>query len=342
MMTVRGIGRNKRKTHVDIVMYGARVCNGSCVYCCNRLNGNLEEHTDEIKIDYEALEKKIYEYTKTPERIQIWGTEPLLHWKEFKDIVEFAERRIKPRTIGTSSNGILLCNKEIADYLIDHKIRVQLSWDGLGQKYRTKYDFIDNENITRLAKEKLLNVNCVLHGMNTDVKGNIEYFEAWEKRIGTKVSIRFSLLMAGDNGEYAYKYPNLFLKECKKYINHRYFYHEIDRIKKFKLDCKPSGCYKYALDHEYNYAIDTLGNYCPCNLLDSSQKPANPEGKRLEECDTCIYKNTQFCNSCVSLPLEKKCVWNKAYNNFLIAMHSKLIKYEQQGKQTTVRMASSS
>lgn len=304
--------------HIDVVLYGARVCNGQCGYCCSRENLNKEK--DAIQIDCEKVKEKVSNY----DEVQIWGTEPLLHLEEFKKLVEC----IGDKKIGTSSNGILLCDKNIVDYLIQHKIRVQLSWDGLGQKYRTKYDFLDNDNITRLAKAELLHVNCVLHGKNTDVKGNIEYFDNWQKRIHTRVSIRFSLLMAGDNGEFAYKYPNLFLKECKKYIQHRYFRQIRRQVEDFKLHTEPSGCFNYALNKGKTFVIDTLGNYCPCNLLDSSQKPGNAEGKRLEECKTCIYKDSKFCTNCVSNPLEKKCVWNKAYNNFLVTS-AKLIKYEQ-------------
>ena len=49
-----------------------------------------------------------------------------------------------------------------------------------------------------------------------------------------------------------------------------------------------------------NFAIDTIGEYCQCNLIDSSHKVKNPEGIRLSECETCEYKNFDGCKPCGS------------------------------------------
>lgn len=51
---------------------------------------------------------------------------------------------------------------------------------------------------------------------------------------------------------------------------------------------------------EKTFAIDTLGEYCQCNLIDSSSTVKNPSGKRLLECEKCEYKNFIPCKPCGS------------------------------------------
>ena len=48
------------------------------------------------------------------------------------------------------------------------------------------------------------------------------------------------------------------------------------------------------------FAIDTIGEYCQCNLIDSSSKVKNPEGLRPIECETCEFKNVIDCKPCGS------------------------------------------
>ena len=55
------------------------------------------------------------------------------------------------------------------------------------------------------------------------------------------------------------------------------------------------------------FAIDTIGEYCQCNLIDSSTTVKNPSGKRPKQCDTCIYTKQQECHQCGSELYEEKC-----------------------------------
>ena len=48
------------------------------------------------------------------------------------------------------------------------------------------------------------------------------------------------------------------------------------------------------------FAIDTIGEYCQCNLIDSSSTVKNPEGIRPKECETCEYKMADECFHCGS------------------------------------------
>lgn len=55
------------------------------------------------------------------------------------------------------------------------------------------------------------------------------------------------------------------------------------------------------------FAIDTTGEYCQCNLIDSSSTVKNPSGKRPKKCETCVYKLQDFCLPCGSETARETC-----------------------------------
>lgn len=61
-----------------------------------------------------------------------------------------------------------------------------------------------------------------------------------------------------------------------------------------------------------NFAIDTIGEYCQCNLIDSSTTVKNPNGLRPKECETCEYTRQAECFPCGSEFMET-CEFNYAW-----------------------------
>lgn len=59
-----------------------------------------------------------------------------------------------------------------------------------------------------------------------------------------------------------------------------------------------------------NFAIDTKGEYCQCNLIDSSSKVKNPGAKQPDYCKNCKYKMLAECNPCGSECMPKKCEYH--------------------------------
>lgn len=55
------------------------------------------------------------------------------------------------------------------------------------------------------------------------------------------------------------------------------------------------------------FAIDTLGEYCQCNLIDSSTSVKNPSGTRTEKCKECVYSKQKECHLCGSEVYEDPC-----------------------------------
>lgn len=303
-------------------MFGARVCNGICKYCCNRQSNQFGEK-DDIKIDEEKLLNAIKNHPYEIKSFGIWGSEPLLHFEELKIIVDLLETNFPNIPIHLSSNGILL--DIYYEYLIQHKIKTQLSYDGLGQIKMRGIDPIRNKGVIELAKHKLLCINCVVHKYNDNLLGNVEFFENWKKEYDIEVSVRFSPLMFGDN---------IVDGEDIQITNTKEFFRQADLIlkrndsygKKFRQDMsrfrfvkRATSCRAFIIGKtKYSNHIDTLGNYSVCNLLDSSQEPPNKKGLKPLYCLKCEYKNAQLCNSCVSLSIGKtKCIFMKEYNEWL-------------------------
>lgn len=59
-----------------------------------------------------------------------------------------------------------------------------------------------------------------------------------------------------------------------------------------------------------NFAIDTKGEYCQCNLIDSDSKVKNSTAKQPDYCKDCKYKNTIECNPCGSENFPEKCEYH--------------------------------
>ena len=60
-------------------------------------------------------------------------------------------------------------------------------------------------------------------------------------------------------------------------------------------------------DTDKNFAIDTSGEYCQCNLIDSSSKVKNPGAKKPDYCKGCKYDKLAECNPCGSECFPEKC-----------------------------------
>ena len=63
-------------------------------------------------------------------------------------------------------------------------------------------------------------------------------------------------------------------------------------------------------DSDKNFAIDTKGEYCQCNLIDSSTKVKNPGAKKPDYCKDCQYTMLAECNPCGSENFPKKCEYH--------------------------------
>lgn len=86
---------------------------------------------------------------------------------------------------------------------------------------------------------------------------------------------------------------------------------QANRFRMIKSSSEAGMCVAYQrgeIDH--NFAIDTKGKYCECNLIDSDNHVHNPIAKQPDYCKNCKYKNLAECNKCGSENYSEKCEYN--------------------------------
>ena len=88
----------------------------------------------------------------------------------------------------------------------------------------------------------------------------------------------------------------------------------IGQAGRFKIMEKPSDsgmCVAFQRgDSDRNFAIDTKGEYCQCNLIDSDNKVLNPSAKQPDYCKGCKYEKLAECNPCGSENFPKECEYH--------------------------------
>ena len=87
-----------------------------------------------------------------------------------------------------------------------------------------------------------------------------------------------------------------------------YIIGQADRFKYMKNPEEAGSCVAFQRGlKKVNFAIDTKGKYCQCNLIDSDSTVKNAKAAQPEYCRDCKYKNLIECNPCGSENNPEKC-----------------------------------
>jgi hypothetical protein len=209
--------------------------------------------------------------------------------------------------------------------------------------------------VALVRNRRLKLINCTLSKYNPSFYDNIKYFNDWRMKnniMGYDVSIKLNHIIDTDDkynlhgklfkrslaltgkqldlhiaelSKLAYKFrfiteEDLDYLEYRPYIDfileytNRYYF--VDEKNPKELCSKFN---KKLID--YNFTIDTLGNYTPCELLDSSDEISNKNLVKPEECLTCKYRYIEICNQCgLSKPRKRKCEYYKKLAELLIEL----------------------
>lgn len=250
----------------------------------------------------------------------------------------------------TSGNGLELASEKVMNLIIENDIHYQLSHDGLGQWQRTGdidplYWSYTKDNIAKLFKLGLVrNVNCTLSERNWSFYSNYHYWKKYfsENGITNIPIVKLNKVAPGtqpvnkpwtgkDNPQI--KHGEIIGNQCitenvdkyfaewkKMYFDDSvpkeyktYFNTQLQGYKHLGENMKNNqSCFKFQHGYQdYNFAIDTMGYYCECNLIDHDQH-CNGRGKvQPEECKNCRFKDTTECNSCDTEKYEPKCIFRK-------------------------------
>lgn len=360
----------------SIIIANAHSCNMNCRYCAGADEMKTEhEFSEPYPINWDKLisEMKRSPYLKINDdgstnigHIEIWGGEPLLYFDRLKEICDGLYDRLKIKLFFFSTNGILLANKKIFDWIMDDSkyiVRFQLSHDGLGQWIRSGsfdplYSDSTRDNLITLANTGHFgDINCVLNKLNPSPIDNISYFNKWMSDYNVHLNTiqlnhmqdtptvinhlinphtkeeynNISLNLEGTSlSVYIHEIESLFIE---MFIAGKY--RDADMapysywIEKF---CRSFGGYITSKDDktvgscrnfsrgltDFNFSIDTLGNYCECILYDSTQQTPNHECNQPEYCKSCEFYNYKTCNGCSDqwyMPIKnsEECQFRKEY-----------------------------
>ena len=103
-----------------------------------------------------------------------------------------------------------------------------------------------------------------------------------------------------------------------------YLMGQLNRYQILKPDqVKQAGsCFAYQRGYKnQNFVIDTIGEYCQCNLIDSAHKVLNPKAEQAEYCKNCKYKYSKECLHCGSVKPADECEYYYRWNNLLESIY---------------------
>jgi sulfatase maturation enzyme AslB (radical SAM superfamily) len=318
-------------------------CNMGCKYCvCDTSNIDPKYLYGKYGSDYPKMLQLIKQTDEIRgtlnhhHRFEIFGGEPLYNLQAFKEIVEVLKQAYPTASFSTSTNGLVLANKQIVDYLIDNHIHFQLSHDGLGEKYRANgIDPLENQtiysNVKLLAQKGLLTtINCTLSQVNYSLLDNIKFWNSKLDDWGTpNISIKLNHPYNADyNIDFAFTDPIITARYFEEYAivytfmkcndevlkpYRKYILEEVERdTKKGKCNAVCPSFQNYNRGNPskqtWSFTITTVGTYGECIL---AERVENPGGAQPHYCDECIYKDYSGCKSCGSLNYPKACLYNK-------------------------------
>lgn len=206
--SVESLHGTRKKTNKPValrILFG-HACNYDCSYCMQKDIGNPDERAknpylgrfmDQINrnLDLENLE-----------RIEIWGGEPFLYWKDIMPVMELLDG--EGRHFFISTNGSPLRQKHF-DFFMTLKASVQMSisHDGPGQEKLRGDEILNKKYVTDVLKQfdgaypKIqFSFNCVVSKENYDLFAINDYFRKRSSDLGLKY-IRVSYILGRNYDE---------------------------------------------------------------------------------------------------------------------------------------------
>lgn len=164
-------------------------CNYSCSYCSQAFQ--IGDATVSKLTDVDAFLSNLGVWLEgAPERIELWGGEPLVYWAKLKRLIPALAERFPEARFLIITNGSLLTREKL-DLITEYDIDIGLSHDGPGQGQRGPDPLANPEQrrwIEALLAERKghVSINTVLTVQNHD----LEAIKAWfQKRLGLDVPI---------------------------------------------------------------------------------------------------------------------------------------------------------
>ena len=162
-----------------------QACNYSCTYCMQKDIGNLGEKPLSVHIDKFLTDLDENITYENLDRIELWGGEPFLYWK---DMVEIMTRLDAPhREFYISTNGSPLIDKHLDFFAtLQAHVTITISHDGPGQELMRGEDILKRPNRIKVIKRMYdmrpkitFSFNTVISASNYDLFEINDYFKSF-------------------------------------------------------------------------------------------------------------------------------------------------------------------
>ena len=192
--------RKKINKPVAMRILLGQACNYSCSYCMQKDIGNPDERPEnkQLRQFIDSVEK--YLDLENLERIELWGGEPFLYWKDIVPLMQYLDH--EKRHFYISTNGSALRQKHVDFFkTLKSTVMIGISHDGPGQELLRGEDIFDKKLVTSVIKQfddmypKIgYSFNPVVSLHNYDLMKINDYFKDVSDRLELKNSrISFTL-----------------------------------------------------------------------------------------------------------------------------------------------------
>lgn len=170
-----GTSKKSNKPFAVRLLLG-HACNYSCTYCMQKDIGNPNERGRNFQLDQFKDAVKTYLDLSRLKRVELWGGEPFLYWKDMVEIMEMLDE--PGREFFISTNGSALRRKHV-EYFASMKsqVLINVSHDGPGQEKLRGEDILNKIVVVETIKE-LMSLPNVQVGFGSVVsKTNYDLYE---------------------------------------------------------------------------------------------------------------------------------------------------------------------
>lgn len=191
--------RTKSHKPKAIRLLMGHACNFSCTYCLQKDIGDLSERPKNIMLNDMFKNIRLHIDTSDLQRVELWGGEPFLYWKDMVALMEFFDN--ENMTFGITTNGSALRQKHAEFFAtLKGQVLLTISHDAKMQRALRGSDPLESPSVIATLKtiDALPNVRygvlCSLTNTNFDLFEINDFFrdKILEHNLNTN-SLSFSL-----------------------------------------------------------------------------------------------------------------------------------------------------
>lgn len=219
----------------NLSIYLGSKCNANCTYCHRDI-------TSDVSLSTSFLQN--ISNNKQLKRIKFFGGEPTLYLSEMQSVVDaLPDHNIKK---WISTNGLLLTDKKVFDFLIKNNIVVTISYDGSKGLRQYQDIFTSKEHIKQLQQLDRIDTSTTIFKNNvlcfTEL---LKEFDELSCRTKKNITLYPHFMHCLDSSKQTVdtvltiNHIEEYLKQYKKYVSkylHDYWYYGITNLKLEKLN----------------------------------------------------------------------------------------------------------